>query len=66
MPNSWNLRQGNIMIVVTKLTALSCGDQSLTFAAFAGMMRALRPFAEAAGRTIPAEPSMKIAGAVAA
>ncbi len=34
--------------------ALSDGDQSLSLDAFAGMMRALRPFAEAAGRTLPA------------
>lgn len=33
--------------------ALSDGDQSLSFDAFADMMRALRPFAEAAGRTFP-------------
>lgn len=33
--------------------ALSDGDQSLSFAAFDDLMRNLRPFAEAAGRTIP-------------
>jgi 3-deoxy-7-phosphoheptulonate synthase len=33
--------------------ALSDGDQSLSLTAFASMMRALRPFAEAAGRTMP-------------
>jgi len=33
--------------------ALSDGDQSLTPEAFADLMRALRPFAEAAGRTLP-------------
>jgi len=37
--------------------ALSDGDQSLTLAAFAGFMHALRPFADAAGRdlALPAE-----------
>jgi len=34
--------------------AMSDGDQSLTPAAFAEMMRVLRAFAEAAGRTLPA------------
>ena len=34
--------------------ALSDGDQSLSPVAFAELMRALRPFAEAAGRTLPA------------
>src|SRR6185503_10046699 len=33
--------------------ALSDGDQSLGLAAFRDMMRMLRPFAEAAGRTLP-------------
>ena len=33
--------------------ALSDGDQSLTPDAFAALMRQLRPFAEAAGRTLP-------------
>jgi 3-deoxy-7-phosphoheptulonate synthase len=33
--------------------ALSDGDQSLTLDAFAALMRALRPFAEAAGRELP-------------
>ena len=33
--------------------ALSDGDQSLSIAAFSDMMRALQPFAEAAGRTLP-------------
>lgn len=33
--------------------ALSDGDQSLSIAAFAEMMRMLRPFAHAAGRTMP-------------
>ncbi|HEX7242337.1 MAG TPA: N-acetylneuraminate synthase family protein, partial [Longimicrobiaceae bacterium] len=33
--------------------ALSDGDQSLGLHAFADLMRALRPFAEAAGRTLP-------------
>ena len=33
--------------------AMSDGDQSLTPAAFAEMMRGLRAFAEAAGRTLP-------------
>ncbi len=37
-------------------TALSDGDQSLTPIAFAELMRRLRPFAEAAGRTL-AEPA---------
>jgi len=35
------------------LRALSDGDQSLTLDAFAALMRALRPFAEAAGRELP-------------
>jgi 3-deoxy-7-phosphoheptulonate synthase len=34
--------------------ALSDGDQSLSLEAFEAMMRALRPFAAAAGRTLPA------------
>lgn len=34
-------------------TALSDGDQSLSLDAFASLMRILRPFAEAAGRTLP-------------
>ena len=34
--------------------ALSDGDQSLTFSAFADLMRDLRPFAAAAGRELPA------------
>ena len=33
--------------------ALSDGDQSLTFSAFDDLMVRLRPFAEAAGRTLP-------------
>jgi len=33
--------------------ALSDGDQSLSLSAFGDMMRALQPFAEAAGRTLP-------------
>ena len=46
--------------------ALSDGDQSLTLGAFAEMMRALRPFAEAAGRTMPVEAGKKIAAVAAA
>jgi 3-deoxy-7-phosphoheptulonate synthase len=46
--------------------ALSDGDQSLTLGAFAEMMRALRPFAAAAGRTMPAESTAKIASPAAA
>jgi 3-deoxy-7-phosphoheptulonate synthase len=46
--------------------ALSDGDQSLTLGGFADMMRALRPFAEAAGRTMPAEIPAKIASPAAA
>ena len=38
-------------------TALSDGDQSLSFGAFAELMQRLRPFAEAAGRR-PAEPAL--------
>jgi 3-deoxy-7-phosphoheptulonate synthase len=38
-------------------SALSDGDQSLSFDGFDAMMRALRPFAEAAGRTLPAAES---------
>jgi len=41
--------------------ALSDGDQSLTLDAFAEMMRALRPFAEAAGRTLPAASNTAVA-----
>jgi len=41
-------------------TALSDGDQSLSLDAFADLMRRLGPFAEAAGRSLPAQ-----AGAVA-
>jgi 3-deoxy-7-phosphoheptulonate synthase len=44
--------------------ALSDGDQSLSFDAFAAMMRSLKPFAEAAGRAMPA--SAGTAGTVAA
>jgi 3-deoxy-7-phosphoheptulonate synthase len=40
--------------------ALSDGDQSLTPMAFAELMRRLRPFAEAAGRTL-AEPAAQAA-----
>src|SRR5207247_5764255 len=43
--------------------AMSDGDQSLTPAAFAEMMRGLRAFAEAAGRTLPAESSAQTAAA---
>jgi len=35
--------------------ALSDGDQSLSLPGFAALMQRLRPFAEAAGRTLPAE-----------
>jgi 3-deoxy-7-phosphoheptulonate synthase len=35
--------------------ASSDGEQSLTFQEFAAMMRGLRPFVEAAGRTLAAE-----------
>ncbi len=38
----------------TPETALSDGDQSLTMDAFASLMEGLRPFAIAAGRTLPA------------
>jgi 3-deoxy-7-phosphoheptulonate synthase len=34
--------------------ALSDGDQSLSLDAFDDLMRSLRPFAAAAGRTLPA------------
>jgi 3-deoxy-7-phosphoheptulonate synthase len=37
-------------------SALSDGEQSLTFAAFEELMRRLRPFADAAGRALPAAP----------
>jgi 3-deoxy-7-phosphoheptulonate synthase len=43
--------------------AMSDGDQSLTPAAFAEMMRSLRAFAEAAGRTLPAESAAQTAAA---
>jgi 3-deoxy-7-phosphoheptulonate synthase len=43
--------------------AMSDGDQSLTPAAFSEMMRGLRAFAEAAGRTLPAESSTQTAAA---
>jgi 3-deoxy-7-phosphoheptulonate synthase len=43
--------------------ALSDGDQSLSFDAFAAMMRSLRPFAEAAGRTLPAANTASTAAA---
>ena len=45
--------------------ALSDGDQSLTLEHFDGLMRALRPFAEAAGRTL-AEPRVHLPRAEAA
>jgi 3-deoxy-7-phosphoheptulonate synthase len=43
--------------------ALSDGDQSLSLSAFTELMRNLRPFAEAAGRTLrgPAEPAERAA-----
>jgi 3-deoxy-7-phosphoheptulonate synthase len=44
--------------------ALSDGDQSLTPEAFSELMRGLRPFAEAAGRALPA-PSDRAAGVAA-
>lgn len=37
--------------------ALSDGDQSLTLESFAELMRRIRPFAEAAGRTLSASPA---------
>ncbi|HEY8174610.1 MAG TPA: 3-deoxy-7-phosphoheptulonate synthase, partial [Gemmatimonadaceae bacterium] len=43
--------------------AMSDGDQSLTPPAFAEMMRSLRAFAEAAGRTLPAESAAQTAAA---
>ena len=43
--------------------ALSDGDQSLTPGAFDKLMRQLRPFAEAAGRTLPGP--AQVAGAAA-
>jgi 3-deoxy-7-phosphoheptulonate synthase len=46
--------------------ALSDGDQSLTFSAFADLMRDLRPFAAAAGRELPASPPSAPATEVAA
>ncbi|HUQ46961.1 MAG TPA: hypothetical protein VM053_01815 [Gemmatimonadaceae bacterium] len=46
--------------------ALSDSDQSLTFDAFAEMMRAVRLFAEAAGRTMPVETPAKLASSAAA
>jgi 3-deoxy-7-phosphoheptulonate synthase len=46
--------------------ALSDGDQSLSLEAFADMMRLLRPFAEAAGRTLSAAPDAIAADPVAA
>lgn len=42
-------------------TALSDGDQSLTPAAFAELVRALRPFADAAGRTLPSGSTHEVA-----
>jgi 3-deoxy-7-phosphoheptulonate synthase len=45
--------------------ALSDGDQSLSLDGFASMMRALRPFAEAAGRTMPAPGSVVASPAAA-
>ena len=45
--------------------ALSDGDQSLGLDAFADLMRALRPFAEAAGRTLPAADRLPTATAAA-
>ena len=39
-------------------TATSDGEQSLDFAEFSDLMRALRPFAEAAGRRLPARSSL--------
>ncbi len=42
--------------------ALSDGDQSLSLGGFADMMRALRPFAEAAGRTLHAGEARAAAG----
>jgi 3-deoxy-7-phosphoheptulonate synthase len=45
--------------------ALSDGDQSLSLEAFGEMMRALRPFAEAAGRTMPDGDSTSDAAAAA-
>jgi 3-deoxy-7-phosphoheptulonate synthase len=41
--------------------ALSDGDQSLPFAGFAELMLRLRPFAEAAGRTLPAARALEVA-----
>jgi 3-deoxy-7-phosphoheptulonate synthase len=41
--------------------AMSDGDQSLTPAAFADLMRGLRAFAEAAGRTMPSEAAETVA-----
>lgn len=41
--------------------ALSDGDQSLTFTAFAEMMRALAPFAAAAGRDLPIPAEAEVA-----
>jgi 3-deoxy-7-phosphoheptulonate synthase len=41
--------------------ALSDGDQSLTFAAFDALMRQLRPFAEAAGRTLSTPAAAEVA-----
>ena len=43
--------------------AMSDGDQSLTPAAFAEMMRTLRAFAEAAGRTLPAATTVRTVAA---
>ncbi|HJQ20502.1 MAG TPA: 3-deoxy-7-phosphoheptulonate synthase [Gemmatimonadaceae bacterium] len=40
--------------------ALSDGDQSLSIDSFASMMRELRPFAHAAGRTLPAAESAEL------
>jgi 3-deoxy-7-phosphoheptulonate synthase len=45
-------------------SARSDGDQSLTFDAFESLMRQLRPFAAAAGRTMEAE-SERLAPAMA-
>ena len=46
----------------TPETALSDGDQSLTLSAFERLMREIRPFAQAAGRTLR-EPRLDLAEA---
>ena len=46
--------------------ALSDGDQSLTIDAFAELMRQIRPFAEAAGRTLPEAAPLRAGREVAA